>query len=107
MTPLVHRRRPSSVFTYRLLSVLVCVFMTFMVTFSVSAQPKVGVSAPQFKLKDQAGTAHSLSQYKGKVVVLEWTNPTCPFVVKHYERDTMTQLAAAHPQRRQRPRRSS
>lgn len=97
MIPVAHRRRLNFIFTCKLLSVAACVSMTFMVKSNASAQPKVGVSAPQFNLKDQAGTAHSLSQYKGKVVVLEWTNPTCPFVVKHYERDTMTQLAAVHP----------
>ena len=62
-----------------------------------SAQPKTGAPAPDFTLKDQSGTEHKLSQYRGKVVVLEWTNPGCPFVVKHYEKDTMTKLAAKHP----------
>jgi peroxiredoxin len=52
--------------------------------------------APDFELTDQNGTVHKLSDYHGKVVVLEWTNPTCPFVVRHYKADTMTNLAAKY-----------
>ncbi|WP_338872023.1 thioredoxin family protein [Myxococcus stipitatus] len=53
------------------------------------ADAEVGKPAPAFTLKDESGKEHSLSQYKGKVVVLEWTNPECPFVKRHYEADTM------------------
>ncbi|MFY1830905.1 thioredoxin family protein [Myxococcus fulvus] len=53
------------------------------------ADAEVGKPAPAFTLKDEAGKEHSLSKYKGKVVVLEWTNPECPFVKRHYEADTM------------------
>ena len=41
----------------------------------------VGHAAPSFKLKDLNGKTHSLDQYKGKTIVLEWFNPECPFVV--------------------------
>ena len=41
----------------------------------------VGHAAPAFKLKDLNGKTHSLAQYKGKTIVLEWFNPRCPFVV--------------------------
>lgn len=44
----------------------------------------VGQPAPDFTLSDTAGKAVKLSQYKGKPVVLEWNNPGCPFVRKHY-----------------------
>ena len=44
----------------------------------------VGQTAPDFSAVDTAGKAHKLSDFKGKLVVLEWTNPGCPFVVKHY-----------------------
>lgn len=54
---------------------------------------KVGEAAPDFALKDQDGKEHKLSDLKGKIVVLEWTEPGCPFVVRHYEADTMTNLA--------------
>lgn len=49
------------------------------------AAPTVGQPAPDFSLTDINGQKHALSEYKGKTVVLEWVNPECPFVVKHYE----------------------
>jgi len=49
------------------------------------SQVSIGKSAPQFELTDLDGKAHKLSDYKGKYVVLEWTNPDCPFVKKHYQ----------------------
>ena len=54
--------------------------------------PPVGSAAPDFSLKDTKGQAHSLNQYKGKTVVLEWFNPECPFVKKHYGSDNMQKL---------------
>ena len=65
---------------------------------SPSSALKLGAEAPDFTLKDQAGAAVKLSSLRGKVVVLEWTNPTCPFVVRHYKAKTMTQLAAQNPE---------
>jgi len=50
----------------------------------------IGKPAPDFELKDEAGKSHKLSDYKGKIVVLEWTNPDCPYVVRHYEAKTMS-----------------
>jgi peroxiredoxin len=50
---------------------------------------EVGKPAPAFTLKDETGKEHSLSQYKGKILVLEWTNPGCPFVQRHYKAKTM------------------
>ncbi|HEY0178238.1 MAG TPA: redoxin domain-containing protein [Dokdonella sp.] len=49
-----------------------------------SAAPVIGQPAPDFTLTDSTGTPQTLSAYKGRVVVLEWTNPECPFVRKHY-----------------------
>jgi peroxiredoxin len=43
----------------------------------------VGKPAPDFTLKDLDGQEHKLSDLKGKIVVLEWTNFNCPFVVRH------------------------
>ncbi|HEX4638946.1 MAG TPA: thioredoxin family protein [Chthoniobacterales bacterium] len=54
--------------------------------------PPVGSAAPDFSLKDTKGQTHSLSQHKGKYVVLEWFNPECPFVKKHYGSDNMQKL---------------
>ena len=44
----------------------------------------VGAAAPDFSLPDSNGKLHSLAEYRGKTVVLEWNNPECPFVKKHY-----------------------
>nr|WP_236966406.1 thioredoxin family protein [Hydrogenophaga sp. SL48] len=49
------------------------------------AAASVGQPAPDFTLNDTAGKPLKLSQFKGKLVVLEWNNPGCPFVRKHYE----------------------
>lgn len=46
----------------------------------------VGQAAPDFTLTDIKGATHNLADFKGKTVVLEWVNPECPFVVKHYEK---------------------
>ena len=48
------------------------------------AKPVIGQPAPDFKVTDASGKTQSLSAYKGKTVVLEWNNPECPFVRKHY-----------------------
>jgi peroxiredoxin len=54
--------------------------------------PKVGAPAPGFTLKDSRGETHSLGDFRGKYVVLEWFNPGCPFVQKHYKSDNMQTL---------------
>ena len=48
------------------------------------AAPQIGQAAPDFSLTDVFGNKQSLSDYVGKIVVIEWTNPECPFVQKHY-----------------------
>ena len=48
------------------------------------AAATVGQVAPDFSATDTGGKTRKLSDYKGKLVVLEWTNPGCPFVQKHY-----------------------
>jgi peroxiredoxin len=59
--------------------------------FAVDSPP-VGSAAPDFSLTDAKGKTHSLSEYKGKYVVLEWFNPDCPFVKKHYGSGNMQKL---------------
>jgi len=68
-------------------------FALWLVASNAFAAANVGQPAPDFSLKDEAGKIHKLSDYKGKTVVLEWTNPECPFVLDHYERGTMKSLA--------------
>jgi peroxiredoxin len=58
------------------------------------AQLVVGDPAPDYSFTDVNGTAHKLSDYKGKLIVLEWTNPGCPFVQKHYSEGDMQKLQA-------------
>lgn len=53
---------------------------------------EIGAPAPGFSAKDTNGKIHRLSDYKGKVVVLEWKNHHCPFVVKHYATNNMQSL---------------
>lgn len=48
----------------------------------------VGREAPNFQVMDFNGQECSLSDYRGKIVVLEWTNPKCPYVRKQYSKDT-------------------
>ncbi len=50
---------------------------------------KVGSAAPDFSGKDSHGKTQTLSQYRGKFVVLEWTNHDCPYTKKHYESGNM------------------
>ena len=56
------------------------------------AQPLPGQPAPAFTLTDLDGRKVSLADLKGKYVVLEWTNPSCPFVQKHYDSGNMQSL---------------
>jgi peroxiredoxin len=56
----------------------------------------IGAKAPAFTLQDQNGKNVSLHDFDGKIVVLEWTNPECPFVQRHYKAKTMTTLAAQY-----------
>jgi len=57
-----------------------------------TAQVKTGSKALDFTLKDTTGQSHSLSDFKGKTVVLEWTNADCPFVKKHYDSGNMQKI---------------
>jgi peroxiredoxin len=73
------------------------IFLTALTAFVGAAifaadVPPVGSAAPGFSLPDTSGKTHSLAEYKGKYVVLEWFNPECPFVKKHYGSDNMQKL---------------
>lgn len=64
---------------------------------STLADLPVGKTAPDFRAADSSGRLVSLSDFRGKTVVLEWSNPECPTVQKHYESGNMqkTQAEAA------------
>jgi AhpC/TSA family len=61
-------------------------------TTAVRANVEIGKPAPDFTLTDLNGKAHKLSDYKGRTVVLEWVNPECPFVIKHYSSGNIPSL---------------
>jgi peroxiredoxin len=56
---------------------------------TATASPKIGEPAPDFTLQGADGKSHALGSFKGKYVVLEWTNHDCPFVKKHYKSGNM------------------
>lgn len=62
------------------------------ISLTTHAAVNVGQPAPDFTGADSNGKQHSLSQYKGKTVVLEWTNHDCPYVKKHYNSGNMQAL---------------
>ncbi len=55
-----------------------------------------GQGAPNFQLRDVNGKTFSLAEFKGKTVVLEWVNPNCPFVKKHYNSKNMQTLQSRY-----------
>ncbi|MDZ4374610.1 MAG: thioredoxin family protein [Phenylobacterium sp.] len=57
-----------------------------------AAAPVLGQPAPAFQAVDAAGKTRSLSEFRGKTVVLEWTNEGCPYVKKHYDAGNMQKL---------------
>jgi peroxiredoxin len=70
---------------------ITCAF--FAVTTGLGfAKVEVGKPAPNFSLPDTNGKMHSLADLKGKYVVLEWYQPDCPFVGKHYRSGNMQAL---------------
>ncbi len=62
---------------------------------TAQAEVKTGAVAPLFTAVDTLGNTHSLSDYKGKIVVLEWSNYDCPFVKKHYDSGNMQAVQEA------------
>jgi AhpC/TSA family len=52
-------------------------------------EPQIGSAAPEFAVKDSKGTTRHLSEFRGKPVVLEWTNAECPYTRKHYTSGNM------------------
>jgi len=71
---------------------VVSIFLAFFPNTLVQAEAVVGREAPHFSLESTFGNTHSLSDYRGKFVVLEWINHDCPFVQKHYRSGNMQQL---------------
>ena len=79
-------RKPSNFINRRSFSgaLLLAPWAAALTTPAHAATAVVGQRAPDFSAPDTTGKAHRLSDYQGKLVVLEWTNAGCPFVRKHY-----------------------
>lgn len=69
-----------------------CLFIAALGMNLFANEAAVDKPAPDFKCNDSNGVEHSLSSYKGKIVVLEWLNHDCPFVKKHYGSGNMQKL---------------
>ena len=76
--------------------------LTFLMAFALilpftgaKAAPEIGAPAPEFEATDIDGNPFKLSDHKGKIVVLEWTNHECPFVRKHYDAGNMQEVQKA------------
>lgn len=82
--------------TRTLLSLLAVAALAVVLATPAAASVAVGDKAPAFTLTDLAGQQHSLSDFAGKVVVLEWINPNCPFSDRHAKEKTMIDLSHAH-----------
>jgi peroxiredoxin len=59
---------------------------------AVQAAPAIGQPAPAFTAVDANGRTRSLAEFRGRTVVLEWTNEGCPYVRKHYDSGAMQAL---------------
>jgi hypothetical protein len=72
-------------------TVLAC---SFSAAVHAASDLQVGQPAPDFTAVDSKGAAHSLREFRGKPVVLEWTNADCPFTRKHYTSGNMQSVQA-------------
>lgn len=72
--------------------ILLALTMIPLLTSPAWAAPQIGKTAPNFSATDTHDKAVKLSDLKGKIVVLEWTNHECPFVRKHYGSNNMQSL---------------
>lgn len=75
-----------------MLPTLASAVFAFILAGAAAADPRVGEPAPEFFLPGSDGKRHSLDEYRGSFVVLEWTNHECPFVRKHYGSGNMQKL---------------
>src|SRR5271165_6962001 len=75
----------------RFLTATTVVFAVFLAMLSAWGA-RVGEPAPDFTATDSNGNVHKLSEYKGKFVVLEWSNRGCPYTQKHYNSGNMQRL---------------
>jgi glutathione peroxidase-family protein len=75
----------------------ITIFASFLMLSSISksqnsSAAEIGKPAPHFHLNSFDGKIYNLDEFKGKIVVLEWVNFDCPFVVKHYGSGNMQKI---------------
>lgn len=75
-----------------ILTSVACLIVAAAFAATASAAPKIGAPAPAFSATDTKGQTRSLSDFRGKTVILEWTNHGCPYVQKHYDTGNMQAL---------------
>src|SRR5438477_11559787 len=68
-----------------MIKIFILMLSLFIPAIITATPPEIGKAAPDFSLHDVNGKIVKLSDYKGKIVVLEWINEGCPFVKGHYE----------------------
>jgi peroxiredoxin len=83
-------------FLFSILSFCISALISVSATQSSIAETKAATDAPNFSLVDSLGKTYSLSDLKGKFVVLEWLNHGCPFVRKHYSSGNMQKLQSTY-----------
>jgi peroxiredoxin len=71
---------------------LTAILLSAVLSTAAFGAAKPGEPAPDFTLTDVEGNEHSLDDFEGKFVVLEWLNHNCPYVKKHYNSDNMQEL---------------
>ena len=77
---------------------LLFIVSSWLLIVSVNALD-IGADAPDFTFEASTGKAHRLSDYKGKFIVLEWSNYNCPFVKKHYGSGNMQKLQKTYTEK--------
>lgn len=78
---------------------ILSILFIFLFNLAFAQEAKIDSKAPDFRLKDSNGNEHSLSDFAGKTVVLEWINYDCPFVKKHYDSKNMQSLQEKYSQK--------
>jgi peroxiredoxin len=68
------------------------ILLSFLLMGSLAWAVRPGDRVPDWEMKDLDGTSHRLEDFRGKIVVLEWTNYDCPFVQKHYASGNLQKL---------------
>lgn len=76
----------------QIVGLLFIAFSSFLFASGEDKKVEVGSVVGDFVLKDLDGKVFKLSDFKGKIIVLEWTNPNCPFVQRVYKEKIMTSV---------------